>query len=445
MKIMHYTLGLPPMRSGGLTKYAQDLMIEQSKQNKIIHLYPGKVDFVNKKTRVMKEKADILNTGITHYEVINSLPLPLFRGIKQPEDFMTEVPLDIYRNFLSKVKPNIIHIHTLMGLHKEFIIAGKSLGIKLIYTTHDYFGICPTINLYKDRENINCNTFKNGQGCQECCFNAMGTQSLLLSQTPFYPFIKNLKNFLPLKTTERVLKKVPKKDIRQLEEKKAIKYVFLREYYFEMLRKIDLFHFNSTLAEDVYKMYLPEIKGKVISITHSGIKKVNVKKKVEATKFRLGYLGPMKEYKGFSFLLEAFHELPKDKFELHLYGDNSKVNLEDNIFLHGRYSSNDLENIFSSLDLVVVPSTWRETFGFVTLEALSFGTPLMVSATVGSKDLVQEDFGWIFNTDTTNELVHLFNHITKDILYQKHRNIEKNFKNMSLEKHADLIKEYIYK
>lgn len=36
MKILHYNLGLPPYRSGGLTKYSTDLMIEQSKIRKFI-------------------------------------------------------------------------------------------------------------------------------------------------------------------------------------------------------------------------------------------------------------------------------------------------------------------------------------------------------------------------------------------------------------------------
>ena len=31
MKILHYSLGLPPFRSGGLTKYSMDLINQQAK------------------------------------------------------------------------------------------------------------------------------------------------------------------------------------------------------------------------------------------------------------------------------------------------------------------------------------------------------------------------------------------------------------------------------
>lgn len=41
-----------------------------------------------------------------------------------------------------------------------------------------------------------------------------------------------------------------------------------------------------------------------------------------------------------------------------------------------------------NIDLVVVPSQYYETFGFNTLEALSFGKPVIVTENVGAKDLV---------------------------------------------------------
>lgn len=37
-----------------------------------------------------------------------------------------------------------------MGLNKEWIDACKSLKIKTVFTTHDYFGICPKVTLYKN-------------------------------------------------------------------------------------------------------------------------------------------------------------------------------------------------------------------------------------------------------------------------------------------------------
>ena len=42
MKILHYSLGFPPYRTGGLTKFNYDLMIEQVKEgNDVALLWPG--------------------------------------------------------------------------------------------------------------------------------------------------------------------------------------------------------------------------------------------------------------------------------------------------------------------------------------------------------------------------------------------------------------------
>lgn len=121
----------------------------------------------------------------------------------------------------------------------------------------------------------------------------------------------------------------------------------------------------------------------------------------------------MKEYKGFNLLIDLFKQLPKDYFELHIYGDDSILEVDENVFLYGRYSNEDLERIILSFDVVVVPSIWRETFGFVTLEALSFGTPVIVSENVGSKDLVKGEFGWKFDPSSPIELLNILTNLNK--------------------------------
>lgn len=428
------------MRSGGLTRYAIDLMGEQAKSNEVVHLYPGKIDFINKKTRIKKNNK--VEGKISHWEIINSLPLPVFRGIKEPNDFMISISKEIYTNFLYEINPDVIHIHTLMGLHKEFFEAVKELGIKMIYTTHDYFGICPTINLYKDRENINCNNYNEGKGCLECCCNAMGTRSLLLTQTSIYPMLKKFKKIITAKKGNEIPERSDG-DVKDLDGALAHNYIVLREFYFDMLRKIDFFHFNSTLTEKVFKAYLPGIAGRVVDITHGGIKQKSVGK-TKNHKIRIGYLGPLKEHKGFFILLDAFKQLPSDQYELHLYGDNAKTDPIENVYLHGRYSREELESIFAEIDVLVVPSVWQETFGFVTLEGLSYGTPVIVSKNVGSKDIVKEEFGWTINSNSSSELFKLLSSLTKEILYVKHLKIEEVCKVDIMEKHSKDMCEQIY-
>jgi len=54
MRILHYFLGFPPYRTGGMTRFANDLMNTQKKEgNEVIAIWPGKMNFIfGKKTKI---------------------------------------------------------------------------------------------------------------------------------------------------------------------------------------------------------------------------------------------------------------------------------------------------------------------------------------------------------------------------------------------------------
>lgn len=84
MRILHYSLGFPPLRTGGLVKYSVDLAKEQSqKNNQVFFLYPGNIKIFNKKVCIRYDKHHS-NESFHSYALINSLPLPLFGGIRTP-------------------------------------------------------------------------------------------------------------------------------------------------------------------------------------------------------------------------------------------------------------------------------------------------------------------------------------------------------------------------
>ena len=145
MKILHYALGFPPYRTGGLTKYCIDLMLTQAEQgHEVALLWPGRITIVKKKPEIHKGRNW---NGIESFEIINPLPVPLDEGILDVDAYIKKGDETVYSKFLQDYSPDVIHIHTLMGLHKEFIHAANELGIRTVFTTHDYFGLCPKVCL----------------------------------------------------------------------------------------------------------------------------------------------------------------------------------------------------------------------------------------------------------------------------------------------------------
>lgn len=390
MKILHYALGFPPYRTGGLTKYCIDLMLTQVEQgHEVALLWPGEIHFILKKTKI-KERNHW--NGIRNFELIDPLPVSLDEGIIEIEAYTKRVNESVYLNFLRMYMPDVIHIHTLMGLHKEFLDVAKQLKIKTVFTTHDYFGICPIVTLYHD--GCVCDDDHDCLDCVKCNQTALGLKKIEILQSPIYRRLKNTKTVKMLRNCHRQ-KYFESSENKQTENENCVRtaeeYRKLREYYISMLNMIDFIHFNSSVTEMVYNRYFHPKNSAVISITHRDIKDHRIKKNFDHDALRITYLGPAKPFKEFQFLIGVLDELWKETpgmFELHIY---TNTNVEKEYITHRQdgYPYSQLEKIFDKTDLLIVPSQWYETFGFTVLEALSYGVPVMVTNKVGAKDLVQ--------------------------------------------------------
>ena len=127
MKILHYALGFPPYRSGGLTKFCVDLMAQQAKEgHTVAMLWPGQMGIINKTVTVKKHK-DIMLKGhsICSFEVINPLPVSFDEGIADIKAFTMNARKEVYEELFETFQPNVIHVHTLMGLLQNFFGYGK--------------------------------------------------------------------------------------------------------------------------------------------------------------------------------------------------------------------------------------------------------------------------------------------------------------------------------
>lgn len=409
MRILHISLGLPPFRTGGLTKYSVDLMLEQLIEHDVFLLYPGK--FTTSSKLAIKKNKSYRNIGV--YEIVNPLPISLLNGINQPQLFMKKVEKKIYEGYLKQISPDVIHVHTLMGIHKEFFEVAKDLSIKVVFTTHDYFGLCPKVNLM-DAENNICEDFNSGRNCLWCNINALSLPMIYVMQS--YPY-RYLKDSSIVKSLRKLKKNQVKKSIEissvseevtKLDDNLAIQYVELRKYYLEVFKLIDYFHFNSSVAKEQFESFL-DLKGKVISISHSNIydhRRERFSRRKNSSILRLGYLGPIDVYKGFYALKDTLDSLKGNGYNnwhLDVYGDfinDPETYNPEHYTFHGRYEYSQLKKMFDQIDLLIIPSVWKETFGFIGLEAQSYGVPIMVSEHVGFKDLIEEgETGFIYKAD----------------------------------------------
>ena len=76
----------------------------------------------------------------------------------------------------------------------------------------------------------------------------------------------------------------------------------------------------------------------------------------------------------------------------------------------GRYDHQDLPDILSGVDVVVIPSLWHETFSIVAREALLSGTPVIASEVGALPEIISSEQNGLLvpvgNTDALRDALH---------------------------------------
>lgn len=420
MRILHYSLGFPPYRTGGLTKFCMDLMKEQVYEGHDVSLlWPGEMQVIGKKTRIKKHSPVV---GINNYEVVNPTPVPYDEGIMDFEAFKVTGDICTYEMLFKDIKPDVIHIHTLMGMHKSLLDLAKDKGIRLVFTTHDFFPICPKVTMFRHGQICSCI-----ESCTECgvCNNtALSLKKIRVLQSSLYRELKD--NSLVKKLRKQHRDEYLGDDSNRYENGSVGKpedYKKLRNYYQNMLSMMDMIHYNSTVTKSAYERVFDMPDSRLISITHSDISDHRKRKVFSDDFMRIRYLGPWGGGKGFFLLKAALDKLWEERQDFCLDVHFEPVELSPYMRIHGRYSYEELEKIFDETDVLVAPSIWYETFGYTVLEALSYGVPVIVSGTVGAKDIVDSGSGIVIEDISSDRIYNIISQLSVDQLKKMNCNI----------------------
>lgn len=396
MKILIYSLGLPPFRRGGLVNYSVDLAEQLAKEdNEVTFLYPGKMPL--KRSNSLSFKKRKVNYHFQCYEMINPLPVSLtFGNSIDASPFYEKRDKSEIRNFIKRLSPDVVHIHTIMGLPKEYLEVLKDENVKTVYTTHDYYGLCP-----KMLTNDPLDKLKSSECSYDCMLCSVGPSltKIHLMQSHFYQCFKEFRIVRHFREKQR--KRVTEDlNVYSFNKEQVKKRYRLRKYYLQMFKLIDCYHFNSSVSELVYKKYLPNIKGKVLPIVEKGLRRSNRKKEV-TDHVTIGFLGGVSAKKGFKQIKQVANSLVQQGLEFKLLCAGSESDdtffKKENVNNLGIIPRSEINSFYQQLDLLVVPSQWHETFGLVVLEALANNVPVLCSDWVGAKDVLPSNL--VFNNE----------------------------------------------
>jgi len=345
-------------------------------------------------------------------------------------DFRTTYQRDevdiIFRNYLLERKPDIIHIHHLGGLSLGMIRMADELGIPVILTSHDHHPFCPRGQRIRNDKRI-CHKIVLDE-CLEC----LKPQTVGLN--------------LPAKLAMYVLAKT--RGLDQLREMhKEIERQFSRVFKIICPSQFHCERIIEAGADSKKTIVMP------YGLDLSLVENVPDRPKGEPVR-KFGYLGTLIPSKGVEDLILAFKKMRTRGCELHIFGESAPYHgLYDYdqrlkemasglpVFFHGAYQPEELPQVLSQIDCVVLPSRWYESFGITIREALRAKRPVIVSDIGAFKEAIaHQQNGLLFPAGDVLELREMMDKLAQkpelaDKLMEKELPIE------SLNDHCQKLKD----
>lgn len=290
----------------------------------------------------------------------------------------------------------LIHIHHLIGHYFDIMNVAIEKGIPYVFTAHDFYSICPSINLLYKNENYCYGGNENM--CSECLKYKYDINNYIIPtwRNEWNKFLTSSKKvFFPSKTAEQLLK-------------------------------------------ERYKI----VNAKVIG---HGIKlKKNSNILTREISNNIGFLGVMTKHKGID-VLESLLKNKSINLNYYLFGtaevDSLKKSRQNYKYV-GKYNRNNLNELLTNnkIDLICLFSICPETFSYTLEEAISCGIPV-VSFNIGAISERIEKYGLGWTIPLTNNSKEVEKELLKILDNKKDYNTKleniKNYKIKTIKKMCD--------
>ena len=301
-----------------------------------------------------------------------------------------------FGKFLDLVQPDVAHVHHLITLSIDLLQHLKMRNIPIVYTLHDFWLQCPLFTRLKSDASLCW-----GVDLNECARCARGE----IDQWDMRGWKKPLRTRRPAASY-----------LTQLQEReRAIKAA---------LAHVSLFlgpsHF---LLEEHQKWGIPPEKSRYSPYGYCVTGTETSGSKDAAGKVRFGFIGSIVHHKGVHVLLEAFRQLTGQKAELHVFGGFYEKQYEeriralaqgdDRIRFHGRFLPDQLAEVYTHFDILVIPSIWFENSPLTINEAFIHRAPVIAGDVGGMKELVSDQYGALFTLGDAQSLREQLERVTE--------------------------------
>lgn len=429
MRILHVGFGFQPWVVNGLLIYSESVMDRQAEQGHEVGYFftarqlPGlRRPFLHRWKR----------RGIRMYEWVNSdLIVGSHRGTPTPEHDLDHPGSEAaFRRVLHRFTPDLVHVHDLGGLPSSLLEIARAEGLPVVMTIHDYHPLCPTVKLYDAHDRI-CLRSDPGEMCAVCCADAPGDNQIELGLTLWYAR-QQLRTRIP--ALDSALGSAPGRSVSRTgaglmdrlagpaaspaapgpaatalpARAPAQIYQRRRDVNLERLNRLDALIASSDRSAEIYRsLGVSDAPIVLAPINPPHIERLRPRRgERRAGPLRFAVLNAASStQKGADLLVEMLNELSRrgleGRFRLVVHGGvapqvEAPLVAHPSVELRGHYRTDELDSSLEDVDVGIVPSVWEEVYGFVVLEFLAKGIPVVGNAVGAIPEHVRPgETGWL--------------------------------------------------
>jgi glycosyltransferase involved in cell wall biosynthesis len=384
MRILVVSGGLKPDHFGGLPSHVED----------VIRGLAGRgvdVGYLNtgKKSRfprtALRPRRDL---GCPAWDLASKRAFTQYwTGTLEP---MRQVaPSHVYARRFTKLiesfRPGLVHFHELTSFPIALMHELKRRGIKVIYSAADFYPLCPTVKLLRPDGTI-CERAAGELDCDLCSKQARYNVEMRFEHAvdQWLPTMIGFRN-----VGRRIIRFAARVAGRRAPR---AEYQERRRAFERSLAACDRVLVTSREQSEVFANRVPHplnlhfLQRSRATIRPRGI--VPRTDTVRPNRLTFLALNIVNAAKGLTLLEDAFSELSRTfpNVWLHLYGLEPGAGAGMRRF--GPYDESQLDDIVAHADFGIIPSIWKEAFGYVGPEMLSRGLPVVASNTGGMRDYV---------------------------------------------------------
>ena len=437
MRILLVTNGYPPTAYGGVETYTHSLAQTLHAADHDVRVFCRESDQDRPDREIIPDEVD----GIPVTRVVNDFKeITTFRDTYVDEGIRT-----IFLNLIQADRPDIIHYQHWIALSADLPRAAEGFAIPSLATLHDYWALCHRVHL-QDWRRRRCPGPRQGGDCYRCVVGSARARAWLRQ------FLRWGKRTTIGRFGQRVRRSVFR-DAQSVMALTGTRSDFDQRFqvFHENLSVMDHILTPSNHVRVIFEANSYDASG--FNVLPLGVDELKVSGLTTSfpNPIRLAYIGSVLPGKGLHVLLEALSRVRSHRFVLDVFGrmDADPVygrritklaRRDSRVNLKGPFGVEEKEEIYATIDLLIIPSIVPETFSLVAREALLNGTPVIASRVGALPEIILDGVnGYLFTPGDADELAGILNELDRQPERLRELDIPGPVPIISKEEHAEAL------